>query len=176
MKKEKKSFEIALSAISCAIAAIFLLLGSINNYFTVTGYIVGSLALTIPLSRGFWLGDILAYVASVLLALLLGGGAFFWRLLPFIVFFGLHPLVNYLQFKFKISKFIALPIKALWFDGTLFLIWKFIFNMTSRFEFLDEHIIPVILIGGTLVFIIYDYMIVRCQMSVNRLIDKIRKR
>lgn len=176
MKKEKKSFEIALSAISCAIATIFLVIGTINNYFLTTGYIIGCLAMTIPLSRGFWAGDILAYIASVLLTLLLGGAAFFWRLLPFIAFFGLYPLVNYVQSKFKLNNPIAFVAKALWFDGMLFFVWKFIFDMTSRFELLDEYIVPVVLIGGTIAFVVYDYMIVRCQLSVNRLIDKIKKR
>lgn len=94
-----KSFEIALSAIAAAIATLFLSLGIYNVALLATGYLLGCFALMLPLAREFWTGSVLAYIASVLLALLFGGLAFFWRLLPFILFFGIHPIVNALQLK-----------------------------------------------------------------------------
>lgn len=175
MKKKSKSFEIALSAVSCAFATIFLVLGTLNNYLLVFGYIAGTLSLTIPLTRSFWLGDLLAYIAATILSLLFGGLAFFWRLLPFIMFFGLHPLVNFLQFRFRVNRWLAYLVKAAWFDAMLFLYWKFVCGMTSNFAFIDEYILPVILIGGTLVFFVYDFMIIRCQISANRIVKKIKR-
>lgn len=175
MKKNSKSFEIALSAISCAIATAFLSLGILNNYLLGVGYMAACIALTVPLSRSFWLGDLLAYVATVILTLLFGGSAFIWRLLPFIIFFGLHPIANFVQFRFRINKILAFIVKAVWFDAMLYLSWRFLFNMTTSFEFVDRYIVPIIIVLGTLFFAFYDYMIVRCQMSANKIINKIKK-
>lgn len=176
MKKPSKAFEIALSALSAAFATLFLTLGTLNNYLLAAGTILSSLFLTLPLSKSFWLGDLLAYLAAGLLSLLLGGAAFFWRLVPYFVFFGLHPLVNFLQFRFRIPRIPAFFVKAVWFDGMLYLVWRFLFQMSTPFAFVDTYILPVILIGGTLVFFGYDFMMVKCQMATNRLVARIKKK
>lgn len=170
-----KSFEIALSAIAAAIATLFLSLGVLSPFLLATGYIMGCFAMMLPLSRQFYWGDILAYAAAVILSLLLGGMAFFWRLLPFILFFGLHPLVNSLQVKYGWNRWIAFLCKAIWFDGAAYLVWRFVFEMTTNFAWVDEHILWVIVIGGTLFFYIYDRMIFQCQNSVNILVHKIKR-
>ena len=73
MKKKISAFEIALSAIACAISTIFLSLGVLNDFLLATGYIVGCFAMMLPLAKGFIVGDALAYVATVLLTFLFGG-------------------------------------------------------------------------------------------------------
>lgn len=175
MKGKIPAFEIALSAVSCALSTIFLSLGVINNYLLATGYIVGCFALMLPLSKGFIWGDVLAYIATVLLTLLLGGISVPWRIVPFILFFGLHPLVNHLQVRFQWNKIAALVVKAVWFDVTAYILWRFVFAMTTNFPVLDEYIIPVILIGGSLFFIVYDRMIFKCQQAVDRIVYRIKK-
>ena len=52
--KHSKSFEIALSGISCAIAAGALELGILSGYLFATGYCIGILALMLPLSKQFY--------------------------------------------------------------------------------------------------------------------------
>ncbi|MBP5242055.1 MAG: hypothetical protein J6Z36_00010 [Clostridia bacterium] len=175
MKGKISAFEIALSAIAAAIGALFLSLGTLNNYLLATGYIVACFALMLPLSKGFILGDALAYVAIVLLSFLFGGLSVPWRMLPFIIFFGLHPLVNFLQLKFKWNQWIALVIKAVWFDVAAYLLWRFVFGMTNTFEWIDQYIIPVIIVGGTLFFVVYDHFIFRCQIAVDKIVSRIKK-
>ena len=58
MKGKIPAFEIALSAIACAFATIFLSLGVLNNFLLATGYIVGCFALMLPLAKGFVWGDV----------------------------------------------------------------------------------------------------------------------
>ena len=171
---KRKSFEIALSGVATAIASLFLCLGVLSPYLLMTGYLLGSFAMMLPLSKRFVQGSVLAYLASSLLAFLLGGVAYFWRLLPFIAFFGLHPLANHLQLKFKINRWLAYLIKALWFDGTLVLIWFFVCGGTSPVELISRAIGWIIAIGGTLFFYAYDYLIFSCQISVNRIVEKIK--
>lgn len=173
MKRNSKSFEIALSAIACAVATLFLWLGSLNPFLLATGYLVGCFALMVPLSKNFVWGDVLAYLAACLCALLLGGGAFFWKLLPFIVFFGLHPLANFVQTRFRWNAILCFFVKAVWFDAAMYLCWRFAFGMNVAVDWVNEYIVPVILIGGTLFFAVYDRMIFACQKSVNAAVRRI---
>jgi len=181
--KYSRSFELALSAISCAVAVIFLLLGFWSDVLLGTGYLMGVIALMVPLSKQFFRGEILAYAGTVILTFILGAAARFWDLVPFIMFFGLHPLVNALQVRFKINKWIALVVKAIWFDFTLWVAYILIFNGVvggsyadgAFFEFVNKYVLLFIFIGGSLIFIAYDYLIFKCQIAVNKLVYRIRK-
>lgn len=182
-RKYSKSFEIALSAISCAVAVICLLLGFWSDVLLATGYLFGMVALMIPLSKQFYLGGALAYAGTVILAIVMGAAARFWDLVPFIMFFGLHPLINSLQVRFNINKWLALAVKAIWFDFTLWVAYILIFggilggaNSDNAFyEFLNNYIYYFIFIGGTVIFFPYDFLVFKIQGTVDKLVYRIRK-
>lgn len=147
-----------------------------------TGYLLGVVALMIPLSKQFYRGAFLAYLGTVILAVVMGAAARFWDIVPFIMFFGLHPLINSLQLKFKINRWIALAVKAVWFDFTLWVAYILIFdgvlggsNGGEFYEFLNRYVYYFIFIGGSLLFIVYDYLIFNLQIGVNKLVYRIRK-
>ena len=73
-KRNDKTFEIALSGISCAIAAGALALGILSGWLVATGYLIGIIALMLPLSKQFFKGGLLAYLGTVILAVVLGCG------------------------------------------------------------------------------------------------------
>lgn len=175
MKGKIPAFEIALSAVACALATAFLTVGVLYDVFLPTGYILACFALMLPLSKNFIAGDVLAYIATVVLTLLFGGLSVPWRIVPFVLFFGLHPLVNYLQLRFRWNKIILLVVKIFWFDVTLYIAWRFVFDMTATFDWVNTYIIPCIAVGGTLFFIFYDGLVFRCQKAVNYLIYRIKK-
>lgn len=173
--KRISAYEIALSAIACAIATVALTVGTLYPTLLFTGYLLACFAMMIPLSKKYYVGCALAYVGSSLLALLFDGFRFF-DLLPFFLFFGLHPLVNALQLKLKINRWVAWAVKAAWFDGAMYLTWRFVFGMTTSVAFIDRYIVPVLLIGGTAFFLVYDYLIFCCQTNVCRLVNRIIKK
>ena len=183
--KYSKSFEIALSAISCAVASGVLSLGLIStgSYLLGLWYLIAILALMVPLSKQFFIGGFLAYVGTCILAFILGAAIMFWDLIPFIMFFGLHPLVNSLQIRFKINRWLALVIKAVWFIGTLFagyfmIVYGFIgadILQSQLFEMVQNYIYILIPVAGALFFFVYDYLIFRCQIMINLLIYRVRK-
>lgn len=170
------AYEIALSALACAVATIFLVLGTITPVLLFTGYLASCIALMLPLAKGSYRGYVLAYLGTGILSFLFCGSAFFIELLGFLLFFGLHPLFNELQLHFKMKKWLAFIIKAAWFDVAMYLIWRFVFNMTTTVAFVDKFIIPFILVVGTGVFFLYDYTTFFCRGKivwlVNRLIKK----
>lgn len=167
--------EVALSALSCAIGTIFLTLGIYSDVFVFTGYMLAGIALMLPLAMQSYRGFALAYTATCLLALLFGSFRF-WDVFPFVIFFGLHPLANELQIKKRINRWIAFAVKALWFDGALYITWKFIFAITTEIAFIDHYLLPVILVGGTLLFFLYDYVAFRARAMVNLLVKRINRK
>ena len=180
--KYSRSFEIALSAISCAVAVIVLLVGLWSNILLASGYLFAMIALMVPLSKQFYRGDVLAYIGTVILAIILGAVQQFWDLVPFIMFFGLHPLINSLQLKFNINRWIALAVKAVWFDFTLWVGYLLIFGGilggvegNAFYDFVNRYIYWFIFVGGTLVFLPYDYLVFSTQITVNKLVSRIRK-
>lgn len=172
--KKITAYEIALSALSCALATIMLTVGMYSAILLFTGYLFGCIALMMPLAKKSYLGYALAYIATCVLSLIFNAAGFF-DLLPFILFFGLHPLVNELQLKIKINRWLACGIKALWFDGTMYLIWRFVFGMTTTIPIVDQYILPILFIGGTLFFVFYDYMMYKWRYAVNTLVKRITK-
>ncbi len=183
-QKYSRSFEIALSAISCSVAVLSLSMGIFaGGYFLGLWYLIAILALMVPLSKQFYLGGFLAYLGTCILTVVLGAAAKFWDLLPFIMFFGLHPLANAMQIKFKINRWVAYAIKAVWFVGTLFagyfmILYGFIgvgFAGSQTYENIKNYIYILIPVVGAVAFLVYDYLIFRCQIMVNALIYRIRK-
>lgn len=164
--KKITAYEIALSALACAFVVIFLTVGAYSEVLLFSGYLFSAVALMLPLAKQSYKGYALAYIGGGALALIFNA-ARFWDVLPFILFFGLHPLVNELQLKTKINTWVACFIKALWFDVTMYLIWRFVFNMTTPIAFVDQYVIPIILVAGTLFFVFYDYASYKCRGVVN---------
>lgn len=173
--KRLSSHEIALSALACAIATVLLTVGVYSEILLFTGYLFGCIALMMPLAKKSYIGYALAYVATCVLSLIFNV-ARFWDLLPFLMFFGLHPLVNELQLKTKINRWLACFVKALWFDGTMYIIWKFVFGMTTSIAFVDKYIWLILLVGGTAFFVAYDYVMYKWRAIVNRLVARIGKK
>ena len=129
----------------------------------------------LPLAKRSILGYLLAYGAACILALIFNAGRF-WDLLPFIAFFGLHPLVNELQLKTRINRWVACAIKAAWFDSTMYIIWRWVFQMTTTISLVDKYILPIILVVGTIFFVAYDYAMYKWRFAVNRLVNRISKK
>lgn len=173
--KKFSAYEIALSALSSAIATIFLTVGIYSEILLFTGYLFACVALMLPLAKQSWAGYALAYLSTCLLTLIFGSFRF-WELLPFIMFFGLHPLVNELQLKTKINRWLACFLKALWFDGTVYLAWKVVFAIATSIPFIDTYILPIIFVGGTLFFVLYDYLAYRWRDLVNALVKRVGKK
>ena len=92
------------------------------------------------------------------------------------MFFGLHPLVNELQLKTRINRWVACAVKALWFDATMYIVWRFVFAMTTTIPLVDKYIIPIILIGGTAFFVVYDYVMYQWRYAVNTLVKRITRK
>lgn len=178
-----KSFEIALSGVATAIAVIFLSLGILSGWLTATGYFFGVIALMLPLSRNFYAGGFAAYAATCILTLIMGVAAKFWDLVPFIMFFGLHPIANALCDRFKVNRWISLAFNAVWFDCTLiagyFLIYGGLvgggFLPQNVYDLINKYIYLFIFTVGTLIGVVYDFFVRRAQVMICALVRRIKR-
>ncbi len=168
------SYEIALSALSCAIATLLLTVGVYSELLLFTGYLLGCIALMLPLAKQSYIGYLLSYIATCILSFIFNAGRFL-DLLPFVVFFGLHPLINELQLRTKINRWVACGLKAVWFDATTYLLWRWVFVVTTGFAFLDEYIFWIILTVGSALFIFYDYAMYKWRAVVNTTVARITR-
>ena len=172
----KKSFQVALSAVSCALATVFMAIGINVPMAFASGYLLGSLALMLPLAMDMRLGGFLAYVGACLLCLPFGGIAQFYKLFPFVVFFGLHPLVNSFQRKYNINRWIAFVVKDVWFVGCMMLSWLMfdaVVEISLPFAWMYDWIYLIIAAGGTVLFFVYDWLILRAQRIVDTYVARI---
>ena len=176
MKRKITSYEIVLSALAAALATIFLSVGALSSVMLFTGYLLASLCLCLPLCRQGYAGYLFAYVTCCLLTMLFCGFAFFFRLLPFMLFFGLHPLFNEIQLTKKWTKYICVFVKAVWFDGALILTWWLLFNRTLGVAFIDAYFIPLAFVVGTVLFFLYDWMHFECRKQMEKVLLKIFKK
>nr|MBR6778237.1 hypothetical protein [Clostridia bacterium] len=168
------AYEIALSALSCALSTILLTVGVYSEILLFTGYLFACVMLMLPLAKQSYWGYGLSYLATCILSFIFGAGRFL-DLLPFVMFFGLHPLVNELQLKTKINRWVACGVKALWFDGTMYVIWRFVFAVTTEILFVDKYFLPIILVVGTAFFVFYDYAMYKWRAGVNTLVKRITR-
>ena len=175
MKKKITAYEIALSALACAMATVLLTIGIYSELLLFTGYLFGAIALMLPLAKQSYRGYALAYVGTSLLSLLLNPARIF-DLLPFVCFFGLHPLINELQLKSKINRWVACALKALWFDITMYLVWFFLFDAALDIPIDPKYILPIVLVLGSAFFVFYDYAMYKWRYAVNVLVKRIKKK
>ncbi len=169
----KTSKVVALSAITTAFCILLLTFGAYVEVFDLSCLFMASLALMLPLTKGYKLGGFLSYLASVILGFILTG-ARFQILIPFTMFFGLHPLANYLQKQYKINAFLATVIKTVWFVATLFITYYFTKMFIVEHETVEKYINWIILIGGSVVFLIYDRLMYAFQRSLEKIISRLK--
>lgn len=154
-----KSKVVTISAISSALGIILLILGTFVSVIDISCIFMSSIAIMLPLYKKSIIGAFLSYVSTAILSMFLTGFRF-QIIIPYAIFFGLHPIVNELIKVKNINKYVGLIVKTIWFILSLFVIYKF----TNMFVDLNQKIIDIIYwiipIAGTIFFIPYDFFMI----------------
>ncbi len=178
----KNSKIIALSAVSAAFAVVLLALGSFIEIIDIACVMFAGVAIMIPLSKDSIWGALLAYLTSAVLGFILGG-ARFTVIVPYVAFFGIYPIANALQIKYKINRFLALVIKDVWFLGAMFLYYKMLvifsgYDLFADFSMIPENfrnfIVPALIVFGAIFFVLYDSVMLKMQLAVNYIVNKLK--
>jgi len=165
----KNARMIALSSVTTALAVTLLTLGNWFPTLSLSGAFMASLVMMIPLAKNSTKGALFSFFATVILTGVFSG--FFTRwdaLLPFAIFSGLHPTVNYYFgekhfFKRPLGKVLFILIKDVWFVGALVLTQLLVEVYTGEVEFIRRYLYPILIVAGALIFPLYDLLMTRFQ-------------
>ena len=100
--------EIALSGITAALTVVMVVLSHFVGVLTLTFLALSSLTLTLPMMADSLRGSVLAYVAASGLSFLFVG---YVSVMPFIILFGLYPILDYILRKYLKKRIFILPIE-----------------------------------------------------------------
>lgn len=163
---------IALSALSTALGLVFIILGAYIPSFDLSGLFFASLCIMLPLSKNSVKGAFLAYLSIFLLSLIFTAGIFTVPLC-FLTFFGLHPIINYLQNRYKKYKILFFICKFIWFLICAFIMYYLFTMFVFEIEFLQKYAYLFIILASIILFPIYDYCMFRFQRTLNFLIIRL---
>lgn len=164
---------IALSAITATFSIAFLVFGAYFSTFDLSCLFMASVAIMFPLSKDSVKGAFLSYLAVVLLSLIFVGGKFYISIL-YAVFFGVYPIVNYYQLKKNKIFSILTIIKLVWFVLTLLLMVYLFRLFTVTNPIIDKYLPFIVVIGGGIFFIFFDYVMLRFQKTTKILINRLK--
>lgn len=169
-----KSHVIALSAVATALGVIAISLGTLFSAIDVSMLMFASVAIMLPLTKDSVKGAFLSYLACTILSLVfcltIKGYAV---VCLFALFFGLHPIINYVIEKKGLNKYLFFAIKSVWFIGACYIMFYF-FSVISPFPQAVQKYAPLIIaIGGLIAFIIYDFTFFRLQKALNVIIKRL---
>lgn len=162
----KLSKVIALSSLCTAFAAVLLTVGA---YFPTLSYsciFLASVVILLPLAKNTYKGAVLTVIASTLLSFLIASFSF-ETALPFLLFFGFHPIVNKVFKEKNLNKFLVYVIKDAWFVAAMLLCYWLTDMFITDNEIFQKYMIYIIIFGGSILFIVYDYMMSYFQKAMD---------
>lgn len=163
---------VALSAITTALGVGFLVLSVYIETLDLSCLFMASLVMMLPLAKGSVKGALLTFLATAILALALGFARFSVAIL-YALFFGIHPILSFLQFRGGKNRFYFYVIKTALFLAAAYLMF-YLFNFfVIDNETITKFLPYVIFLAGTPLFIAYDFIMIRFQKYTNQIIKRI---
>ncbi len=158
---------IALSAVSTALGVIFLVIGAYFQTFDLSALFMSAIAIMLPLSKNSVKGALFTYFATALLSFCFALSRFYVPLL-YVLFFGIHPIINYIQLNSKKKLWYLYILKCVWFIGVMFLMYYSFTLFVVEVEFVKRFIPIILILVGAITYIAYDFVMIRFQkMSFN---------
>ena len=175
MLKMRRSYKVALAAVSCAIAVIAVVAQAYVSTLSIAINVIAALAISLPLTQRSVAGAVFSYVATALIGFL----AVNIKALPFIVFYAPYAIIAYvLDFVFypsakvrlpKWTKIVAITVIKLGYFGAAFYaciaLMKVVVTDIALFGW--QWTLPLLMALGFVAFCVYDplYRFVFINMS-----------
>lgn len=176
-KKSKKInqknavYSLALAGITSAIVLLLIWLSVVVRFSTIAFFFAGGLALTIPLFKKYYFSSLSAYVVASLLAFAIVGDVI--KIVGFIAYFGPISIISILMFEKKIKWYFAYPIKILYINGALALLY-----FACNTLFIDANLVAdinyaIIALVGTLALLLLDFIEIMSYKYIVPIIGKV---
>ena len=169
----KSSKTIAISAISAAFCGILVGVGGFLGDFDFSCYMLAGIALTLPLYRDSVWGCVLAYLAGSLIGLLFTGFNVI-RIVPFLIWFGIHPVLGCVLSRKGVKRWVIYLIELALLEVLVFILLKFTTMLVVKADFLNENSWLFYLIAAPLL-LVYDKMVQTIVIYLFRLLGRIVK-
>ena len=162
--------EIALSGITAALAVGAVVLSYFVGVLTLTFLAVASVVLTLPMMAGSLRGSIFAYVVASGLSFVFVG---YVGVMPFVLIFGLYPIVDYLLRKYLKKRLYVLPLEIV-FANLSFVATYFAIGLTID----DFPIVNSLPVWGkfTVIFVLLTAVFIIFHFAFTALYDLLEKR
>ena len=170
-----KAKTVALSAVIAAFCAIFLSIGEFFPSLSLGAAFLAGVAVMVPLAKRSYLGAALCVIAASLITMIVTSFVRFEAIVPFAFFFGIQPILNKVQMERNWNRWLLLVIKDIWFVG--FAVgYYFLFNLTlfENNQDLNRFALPIIIIGGAIAYVVYDYLSFYFQRYVDILVKRMK--
>ncbi len=170
----KNSKTIALAGLTTALSLIFLVFGTYIETFDLSCLLLSSLIIMLPLSKQSVKTALLCYLAVSILSLIFTAsvGRFSVTIL-YALLFGIYPIALYFEKSKNINIVLATIIKGIWFVSVCFLMYYALKFFVATNSFIEKYIVYILIFGGLIVFVIFDYMMKRFQKLTNIMVKKL---
>ena len=164
----KHSSVIALSGISTALAIVFVVMAVYIEPMTLSFYVLSAIATMLPITKGSYKGAMLSCIATIILSVSIATV----KALPFAIFFGPYTIVALVLSK-KLKWYFAYPIKLIWFNLVLYILYLVVGLVVIDFSQLGFELeYWTIALVGSVLFLVYDYMMQYIFRVLKYLVDK----
>ena len=156
MNRNNKSFKIALGGICLALAVIFMFGATFVPGVDLTLFAISSLFTVIMIIETGVGGGLLVYAGACILGFILIPGKI--AIIPYVFFFGYYGIVKYFIEKSK-SGVVQIVLKLIFFAALMCLGILFFKAVLAESINLPGYPSAVLIGGGTLMLLLYDYIL-----------------
>ena len=169
----RNSYKVALAGITAALSMVFITVAYFASFMSLPFLALASMCLLIPLSKKLYVYAGLCGISVALLSLLYPA-SIFTILIPYAIFFSIHPILTVILSNVKLNKIIASVIKQVFFNAALVSIYFIVKGIVVFPEFVEKNLIWVVIIAN-LFFYFYDDLFLRLSVRLDKYISKIIK-
>lgn len=153
--RQEAVYRIALAGISAAVALLLVWLSVIVRFSTIAFFVAAALAVCVPLTQKYYSSSIFAYIVSASLSVLVAGDVI--AVVGYIAYFGPMALITGIMFNCKVKQYIAIPIKILYINGALALLYFACGTIMIDSSIIGEIPYWAIAVVGTIALVLIDF-------------------
>lgn len=170
ISRQEAIYQLALAGISAAIALLFVWLSVIVRFSTIAFYVAASVAIMVPLTKRYYIAGFFAYIVSAVLGFVIAGDIY--TVVGYVAYFGPMALITGIMCNLKVKWFIALPIKVVYINGALALLYFACHTIMIDASIMEKINYWVVALVGTIALVLIDYVL---QFVYARLIPTVEK-
>ena len=161
-KRKALSFKVALGGVVAALSLLFMILAGVTSTLVYAiPMITGALLMMLVVEFGHGFATLIYVAVSVLSLLLLGNKE---AAIMYVAFFGYYPIIKSILEK-HIRSFVCWIVKYLIFNvaivSSYFITTRIVMISFEDIEALGKFALPLLLLAGNVLFVIYDIMLTR---------------